>query len=356
MEDKEQILFQQLKKELSEQYEGASIDQWTHYDFSKISESIEEKTGQPLSVSTLKRLFGRMQSNNKLSYSSLDIISQFLNYEDWIHFKNTHNAKSTTKSNSLALIINWKLVFGITLILTISIAILYFFQIKELNSDKHYKVNKERAFEFYVVDSIGDIPNEVELHYDISKLKGSQFTISYPSDKNDKVIIKKDTLINFYIKKPGVSLVKLKQNDSVLSKVRIFNTTKGWMASVFRESKYKLFQFDEDEIRNDGILTIEKEKFASDIAMSHFKEVDYINAKVSTISMDTFTYITRFRYIKINGYDICTKVYFTLGDDNENYLSIPFAHQSCFKGMPLFLNNQVIDLLGNTMTLLNGKK
>ena len=63
--------------------------EWTNYDFEKLSETISEATGVTLSVSTLKRLWGKVAYKNVPALNTLNTLARFAGYEDWRGFKKT---------------------------------------------------------------------------------------------------------------------------------------------------------------------------------------------------------------------------------------------------------------------------
>jgi hypothetical protein len=65
---------------------GASAD-WTGYDFEKLSDEIQVVTGVLLSVTTLKRLWGRLKYGNTPTTTTLNTLAQFAGYKDWQQFK-----------------------------------------------------------------------------------------------------------------------------------------------------------------------------------------------------------------------------------------------------------------------------
>lgn len=58
----------------------------THGDFDYLAEQIEKRTGEMLSSNTLMRLWG-YRSSVTARQSTLDILSRFVGYEDYTHFK-----------------------------------------------------------------------------------------------------------------------------------------------------------------------------------------------------------------------------------------------------------------------------
>lgn len=71
----------------------------TPNDYETLSQSIMQKTGNRISVSTLKRCFGYVEGG-KTRKSTLDILCQYVGYKDWDSFVNTETIK-TIESNPL---------------------------------------------------------------------------------------------------------------------------------------------------------------------------------------------------------------------------------------------------------------
>ena len=55
----------------------------TSNDFEALSFRIGEKTGQPLSASTLKRFYGYMSLHPKPRIATLDVLARFIGREDF---------------------------------------------------------------------------------------------------------------------------------------------------------------------------------------------------------------------------------------------------------------------------------
>jgi len=65
---------------------GKSIE-WTSYDFEKLSDDIQKDTGVLLSVTTLKRLWGKLKYGNIPTTTTLNTLAKFAGYSDWREFK-----------------------------------------------------------------------------------------------------------------------------------------------------------------------------------------------------------------------------------------------------------------------------
>jgi len=70
---------------------------WTHQDFVRLSERIQEETGHPLSYVTLKRIWGKVAYESSPTVNTLDVLAQFAAYENWRAFVRTGGRLETTK-------------------------------------------------------------------------------------------------------------------------------------------------------------------------------------------------------------------------------------------------------------------
>jgi hypothetical protein len=78
-----------LKGLVEDQLGWGQTEQWRSYDFEKLSGKIHEKTGVVLSISTLKRIFGKVSYESSPSVTTLNTLSQFVDFEDWRAFCNS---------------------------------------------------------------------------------------------------------------------------------------------------------------------------------------------------------------------------------------------------------------------------
>src|SRR6056297_1190604 len=93
MPPKEKDIIEFLKNELEAKYNVNNRETWTHQDFLNLSGLIQEKSGIPISVSTLKRLYGKITSESVPRHSSLDAICVYLGYKNWYDFQQKKGTK-----------------------------------------------------------------------------------------------------------------------------------------------------------------------------------------------------------------------------------------------------------------------
>lgn len=73
----------------------------TPQDFDYLAACIMQRTKQPVSISTLKRLYGYVQSSAEPRRSTLDILSQFVGYKDYASFEKSDAVSGIVESNPL---------------------------------------------------------------------------------------------------------------------------------------------------------------------------------------------------------------------------------------------------------------
>lgn len=102
-------------------------DRWTNQDFDRLSEIIFQKTKIKLSVSTLKRVWGKVNYTSLPSAITLNALAIYNGYGSWREFWQQHNAEKPATDVSTAKVVHtkpwWhrpqlrKAVFMVTLIL-----------------------------------------------------------------------------------------------------------------------------------------------------------------------------------------------------------------------------------------------
>ena len=85
--EKEKQLLKLCCRQIEQTLEWGDSDDWTNDDFEQLSEKIFGKTRVQLSVSTLKRLWGKVRYENFPATSTLNALATFLDYENWRAFR-----------------------------------------------------------------------------------------------------------------------------------------------------------------------------------------------------------------------------------------------------------------------------
>ena len=94
--DKTTHQLQQLRYAI-EQRTGRSHT--TPKDFDILAAEIQEQTSERVSASTLKRIWGYVESDNTPRFSTLNLLSRFVGHSDWQEFCNSLNTGTDTFTN-----------------------------------------------------------------------------------------------------------------------------------------------------------------------------------------------------------------------------------------------------------------
>ncbi|UPK72697.1 hypothetical protein [Chitinophaga filiformis] len=76
--------------------------EWSSYDFEKLSDAIQEATGVVLSITTLKRLWGKLSYTNTPAVTTLNTLARYAGYEDWGTFRRKLPAERATPVTRVA--------------------------------------------------------------------------------------------------------------------------------------------------------------------------------------------------------------------------------------------------------------
>ena len=83
---------------IEQKLDWGSPESWKNQDFELLSEEIFTKTGTNLSVTTLKRIWGKVDYQSRPSASTLNVLARFLDYKHWRDFQNSYE-RTSEKTN-----------------------------------------------------------------------------------------------------------------------------------------------------------------------------------------------------------------------------------------------------------------
>ncbi len=336
-----------LWRELLEKSLGwESSDTWSEYDFEKLSEIIFSKTNTRLSLSTLKRLWGRVRYNSTPTMATLNILARALDFEDWRAFRkkmdennlggerSAHEKPSSYLSHRRRLLITIAVVCAVFMVL----GIIKFLK-TSVNTNK-YGTMKE-IFESKVVSD--QIPNSVIFNYDASGDPANEIYLQQSWDPKRTEKINKNgrqhTSIYYY---PGYFNAKLVADGQVRKTASVFIKTNGWMG-IIDKSPVPVY-LNADSMNLQGGLGIKSQNF--------------VKRKGSSVLNDSWVHFYNFRYFDgASGHDLdfettlrntsgpeqssCRKVTVEIvGTENE--ISIPLSDKGCIATLNLSLGSKTI--------------
>lgn len=254
----------QCKKLIENKLGWIESTHWKQRDYNNLIQLIENETGVILSLSTIKRIWN-VDFDGNPHPSTLDALALFLDYENWLEYKNSNNDKLDVNENenkvlrkNRELIFNKKKFVPIMFVVFSAIGLLLLMKALFYDGSHPISFNSEEVV-FSCNNSVSEgVPNTIMFNYDVSKVEADSFFIQQKWNENTKYQISKQN--NFfstiyYI--PGYHKAKLVANDSIIKEIDIRINTNRWVA-LSRQNYYdnSPVYIDETQIIKNGYLHV----------------------------------------------------------------------------------------------------
>jgi hypothetical protein len=313
---------------------GNSAD-WTSYDFEQLSEAIREVTGVTLSVTTLKRIWGKLPYNNIPATTTLNTLAQFSGYKDWREFKSTteevkQEIKVETKGKSR------KWIYALTGILPLLIIIYFLTAGKAKDTNNSITSKNSYSFSSNKIISSG-VPNSVIFRYDASTAGTDSVYISQTWDISRKVAVSKDKKeYSAIYYQPGYFRAKLIIGKRIVKEHDVMITSGGWVALIDNNTiplylkkeefqKEKTIEVNEATIKSYN-LTLQPQ--APPLRVINVQDMHGINN-------DNFTFETTLKNDFKQGAAVCQHVEVLILCKND-VIIIPLCAKACVGDLSLY--------------------
>lgn len=260
----EDSAIQSCLRKIESQLGWGNGEEWSTQDFESLSKKIQESTGVALSVATLKRIWGKIKYDSKPTVTTLNALAQFVGYENWRTYKQSHPANGTSNGHDKSFVPNlrtgqkqttriWIILAGI-LVVGLSVLLV----ILSVSSDKEIDPAPFQFSSKKVVD-VG-VPNTVIFDYDATAAtEDDSVFIQQSWDKRLSTVVDRNehqhTSIYYY---PGFFAAKLRVNETVVKEHMLIINTEGWLPLI--EQKPVPVYFREQDAQHNGTfgLTIDQ--------------------------------------------------------------------------------------------------
>lgn len=320
-----------LKAQLENQLGWGSSELWSNYDFEQLSERIAQQTGVSLSVSTLKRILGKVDYKSSPSPTTLNTLAQFLKYADWRDFqlRTTQTSEPpveqpicsppTRKSG-------WfKLWLALASVLLLGLAA---FLLKR----KTTYIPADFQFTSNTILTQG-LPNSVVFSFNATKAHdGDSVFISQSWDIRRKQWVDKNdhhhSAIYYY---PGFYRAKLMVGGQVLKEHDLQINTEGWLGVVEADWGQEPLYFKRSEIVDDQTVRVTDEmlnRYGVKRRPAAPKTI-LVNQQVSQgIKTDQFEFATEIKSLSDPMANGCQRVDVVLHAKND-LLVVPLVEPGC---------------------------
>jgi hypothetical protein len=345
------------REDIEKSLEWGACTEWSNEDFEFLSEKIWEKTNVKLSLSTMKRIWGRVKYENFPNSVTLNALAAFLGYSNWRDFCDHHPIPEIKAVSDLAeeiapiidsnrTIESHLKIFRSTNLLGKGIAILTILAVAVIVIIRYSK--REKKYEvssFYKFTSkkvTDNLPNSVVFTY--AGTKGAD-SVMIQEDWDSTRMVKIDaageqhTSVYYY---PGYFLAKLFVNNRVVKESPVVIQTKGWKAIAGR--KPLPVYFNDSDINQKGFMGISADKLEKVLNVNDLnnKLVEFDNVReFPGINSIDFTFEVTLRNASTVEESLCRQIrVVVLGTDDA--IVLPLADAGCIAKLDLFTGDAPI--------------
>ncbi len=308
---------------------------WQNQDFEELSRQIFLETKVSLSVSTLKRLWGKIRYEGSPNIATLNTLAQFVGYENWRAFtsngfappSNSPAADSSPAPNNKAQFpfLRSGAFKSIVAIVAVGILAFLFWQ----NQTRP----KQLEYENIVFNSqpvTNSVPNTVIFNYNAKDSNADSVFIQqswdpmrrFPVDKNLETYSS-----TYYL--PGYYRAKLILDTAVVAEHDIFIESNGWLATVDRQP-IPVYA-DEEKILHNGIVGVSNEFLAAekiDLEKEQLWTSFYRVAKNEVVPDNSFELHATLKNTFGEGPLVCQQTYIVLMG-TMGAIAIPLSIKGC---------------------------
>ena len=326
---------------------------WSNYDFEQLSAAIESKTKVVLSVTTLKRIWGKVKYPHSPTMTTLNTLAQYLNYTDWRDFKQNNISATTVeiendqpeteisipqnKEKKKRFRSSWKMIAGLICALLASL-----FALKYATNSPKIDTN---VFKFEANKMVSDgVPNSVVFTYDASKATTDSIYIVQTWDTRRRTLVPKSqhhhSAIYYY---PGFFRAKLMVDSTIVKTHDLQITTNGWLC-LAENGPIPLYFQKEDYEKNNCIeintRTLEKYNLP---LFPIAPKIRFFNQRdLGDLMNDNFTFETTLKNDFNLGSNTCQYVE-VLIQCKDDIIIVPLVSPACVGDMELYAAGALVD-------------
>ena len=205
---------------------------WDTNDFNDLGRHIQEETGTLLSVSTLKRLSGKVSYTSQPNKATLNALAEYIGYPNWVSFTNKETGQVLKRRDWGKTKIPAK--YAILLLLLI----LAFLSAAYLSINLGGTTYDSDNFVFNGESVSNGLPNSVVFNYDATAADDqSKIEIQQDWDESKRVIVNKNDSVSTSIYyRPGFFKSKLVVDGNIVKEKDILIPTKDWVGVIETDS------------------------------------------------------------------------------------------------------------------------
>lgn len=312
---------------------------WSNDDFEQLSKLIFEKTKVRLSISTLKRIWGKVRYDNSPTAATLNALARFLDYESWRDFRQHHQVNGVVEQNELPITIEQipaatatsKNRYKYLWLIVIPLLLFAAFHFAGINRKEAPDLS---TVKFSSKKTSDDLPNSVVFNYDASAFHSDSVYIQQSWDPRRRELVpgggKQHTSIYYT---PGHFIAKLVVNNRIVKQTVVFIKTKEWVGII--DHQPVPVYLSSAEIKGDGYMGIKDSLMQQKLGTPVFNDtwLKFCNVReFPGIRADNFTMECTLRNTATPGQSVCRKADLTILGDGMAIV-IPIVNKGCIANM-----------------------
>lgn len=333
-----EVLVQRIESQLC----WGSGDNWSNKEFEELSEQIYIITQKQVSVTTLKRLWGRAEQIANPSVSTLDILAEFAAYKSWRHFLEENKSLPTNKPNTFKIKPGKSVLRLATIILLLGVGVTWFsFYSKKPDRLLPTKESVTDSIDFSFQKVTTGYPNTVIFNYDIGKTTYDSLFIQQDWDKRKRIpLTKPQGLVTSTYYYPGYYLTKLVVNDEIVKEKNLYIPTSGWEAYI-PQNWNEVTYLNQKQVVLDSTLKLSPEVLdqINDLSLNVLSLSNL--SKNPQINSSNFNLETEFRLVEPSKKSICHKVSLTV-TGTKDVMAIQYSILGCVGDLMLYINREMV--------------
>lgn len=344
----EKKILSQYRRLLEQKLGWGSSDNWSNQEYENLTDKIFEATKIALSVSTLKRVLGKVRYEGTFNKTTLNALAQYIEFENWNSFKQhieIHRISIEEKPSVIQKKLGSSkkpLKVGSFFLWVFLILIALLFVYNDYTND--FDIQSLTTVKFENKKVTDNLPNSVIFNYDVSKIDADSFFIQQNWDPKRRQEISPEnnthTSIYYY---PGHFNARLMANDKVLKKSKVFIKTKGWKG-IIEHDPIPIY-LSNKEIKKDAAIGISRETLKEKTGLNVFNDINtwFLNIRsFNGLNAGNFYFQTTLKNTSSVNMSLCRQVNVYILFDGGAF-TIPLADKGCISSLFLSTGQRGID-------------
>lgn len=329
---------------------------WTKTDFEELSEIVQSETGVTLSVTTLKRVWGRVKYDNKPTVTTLNTLARFSGFKSWRTFVQHEMEKQvlreptppinriekvveqkTKRPIKRSVSLSWILGIGIITLVFVTLFSFYNFNNRGYRTSNPAIDASKFSFSANKIFSTG-VPNSVVFDYDATASPTDSVYIVQTWDIRRKTLVSKNdhhhSAIYYY---PGYFNTKLIVDNTIVKRHDLQIATDGWLALA--DNDPVPIYFKKSDFVKDGMISVDKALLEKNnlSLLPHAPKIRFFNqGDLGNLMNDNFEFETTLKNEFREGDNACQYVE-VLIQCKDDIIIIPLSAKACVGQIHLYV-------------------